>query len=181
MTIMKSVRLEHSQHIACSCSLDEPVRCKQPATHFMVYNGSWVCEHHFQKENEMMFECSICYNAIPTTGRCKLSCDHLFCKFCVTRWRIDGNNTCPMCRSPIDDPYNLDALDVMAERRLRTGRLRTGCLRTPKSTSTHPQLRFQEFGVCHTFESAPSASTDRSSLLSFHSTDIDCSLRRYHL
>jgi len=175
MTIMKSVRLEHS-NVACSCSLDEPLRCKQPATHFMVYNGSWVCEHHFQKENEMMFECSICYNAIPTSGRCKLSCDHLFCKFCVTRWRIDGNNTCPMCRSPIHDPYNLDALDVMTDRRLRTRRLMT-----LKSVSRHPQVRFQEFGICRTVESAPSVSIVRSSPLSFYSKDTDCSIRRCDL
>ena len=44
------------------------------------------------------FECSVCMDAIPNPNGISLSCDHVFCRSCVTHWFDDGHNTCPICR-----------------------------------------------------------------------------------
>ena len=45
----------------------------------------------------MQLTCSICYNDIKET--CNIdSCDHIFCRDCITKWGREKTNTCPCCR-----------------------------------------------------------------------------------
>lgn len=39
--------------------------------------------------------CPICYNWLKKP--CRLSCGHIFCNKCISRWR-QGSTKCPMCR-----------------------------------------------------------------------------------
>ena len=46
----------------------------------------------------MQNPCSICYDDISETCRIN-SCEHIFCRECITRWGREKTNTCPCCRS----------------------------------------------------------------------------------
>ena len=45
----------------------------------------------------MQLTCSICYDDIETTLNID-SCDHTFCRSCITKWAREKTNTCPCCR-----------------------------------------------------------------------------------
>jgi hypothetical protein len=49
----------------------------------------------------MQLTCSICYDDIETTVNID-SCDHIFCRDCITKWAREKTNTCPCCRRKIN-------------------------------------------------------------------------------
>ena len=46
----------------------------------------------------MQLTCSICYDDISEICRIN-SCEHIFCRDCITKWGREKTNTCPCCRS----------------------------------------------------------------------------------
>ena len=49
----------------------------------------------------MQLTCAICYDDIETIVNID-SCDHIFCRDCITKWAREKTNTCPCCRRKIN-------------------------------------------------------------------------------
>ena len=45
----------------------------------------------------MSLNCSICYDNISHPHKIN-SCNHVFCRQCITKWGREKTNTCPCCR-----------------------------------------------------------------------------------
>lgn len=74
------------------------------------YDHALMCVHHNiidsfdseAKEEEEVLECGVCLeNLSDLTVKTKTSCNHYFCKKCISQWFI-RNYQCPTCRS--DEP-----------------------------------------------------------------------------
>ena len=50
-------------------------------------------------------DCSICFEDCKKKG-CELECGHKFHSKCIFKWFSGGHNTCPMCRSEVNEMYN---------------------------------------------------------------------------
>lgn len=68
-------------------------RCKN------ICNGKY-CHHHVNTIEE---QCAICWTNMNETNARKLDCGHTFHTRCIDRWKR-RNSTCPMCRTPFDQP-----------------------------------------------------------------------------
>lgn len=63
----------------------------------LIYEGeSWV---HLQTE------CTVC---MGEEQQCYTLCGHVVCQECLKRWWQQGKNSCPMCRSYLDDGFMTD-------------------------------------------------------------------------
>ena len=51
-------------------------------------------------QTKMQLTCAICYDDIDTIVNID-SCDHIFCRDCITKWAREKTNTCPCCRRKI--------------------------------------------------------------------------------
>ena len=59
---------------------------------------------------EPEIECSICcceYEPDDMVARLKCNERHMFHKACLTAWIKQGKNSCPICRSPIDETIEM--------------------------------------------------------------------------
>ena len=59
---------------------------------FKTKNESGLCNKHSNQ-----IECPICFTYFNNTNIIKLSCNHSFCKECISKWKKHNNN-CPCCR-----------------------------------------------------------------------------------
>ena len=74
--------------------LDMQLSCVNPIN--LNSNGVTMLEHN----------CPICHDEFKEP--IKLSCKHIFCKECVSKW-FDQERTCPLCRATIaDNPFPSD-------------------------------------------------------------------------
>lgn len=48
-------------------------------------------------------QCSICMQDLATDAVDQAPCHHFFHEDCLNRWKFGGNNTCPLCRSPLNE------------------------------------------------------------------------------
>ena len=60
----------------------------------------------------MQLTCSICYDDIEETFKID-SCNHIYCRSCITKWAREKVNTCPCCRRK----FNIltDANDIIID------------------------------------------------------------------
>lgn len=64
-------------------------------------NDKMCCENEIYCHRESI--CGICYEEIYTNESCELKCNHIFHKKCIENMFNYNLNSCPICRSHIDD------------------------------------------------------------------------------
>jgi hypothetical protein len=47
-------------------------------------------------------DCPICLSSIPMVNSCKTSCQHFYCKTCLSKWREQSIH-CPLCQINYND------------------------------------------------------------------------------
>ena len=58
-----------------------------------------------------MQTCAICIDEIPVELEVELdSCDHKYCKPCITKWVKDVTNQCPLCKKKVHKIITKDIL-----------------------------------------------------------------------
>ena len=74
----------------------------------LVINFTPHCGYHAPKKQRvrraprMLEECAICYNAMMHSQP-RQACGHRFHDRCISRWLKTGRNTCPLCRTVLDE------------------------------------------------------------------------------
>ena len=65
--------------------------------------------NNWEKYEESLKECPICYNRIYSSEKATLKCGHIMHKECLGRWAgepkrnaMDINKTCPICRGALE-------------------------------------------------------------------------------
>ena len=62
-------------------------------------------------ENNMVLNCTICYNNITKDNNSILNCQHNFCIDCIEKLLNNSKYTCPLCRVKIDSYINKDIIN----------------------------------------------------------------------
>jgi len=63
--------------------------------------GNPHCHHHRQAESQAADDCSICLHSLGHTRNVEvLRCNHKFHRACLRQWE---QNSCPLCRNPIQE------------------------------------------------------------------------------
>src|SRR5690606_14773047 len=62
---------------------------------------------HNMTDQTLNYTCTICMSLLYEP--IQLSCKHLFCMWCMDRWK-EQQNFCPLCKTKIDDEQKLEPI-----------------------------------------------------------------------
>ena len=59
---------------------------------------------HWHRPVDGDANCSICMEYMTHRNSRELNCNHRFHNKCLSKWKLEGNRTCPLCREDFDVP-----------------------------------------------------------------------------
>lgn len=80
------------------------------------FSKSISVDRFHDREKAVSLACKICLN-VDLEGGCKSSCNHSFCKQCISSW-LQTASSCPYCRTCWESP-DIDVIDMQGAERLR--------------------------------------------------------------
>lgn len=85
----------------CEAICKNGAQCSRTNRHTL--EGKQLCTCHFKLHKMAEDNCSICMETMTSPSSIiNLHCKHFFHIACLTKWTTQGNDTCPLCREPMD-------------------------------------------------------------------------------
>ena len=85
----------------CGCIKQNGYQCTSRPT-YKTTDGVWACGNHI-KQKVPVCECSICMDDCLPKECVVTPCNHMFHRKCITKWLDTGNDSCPLCRTIIQE------------------------------------------------------------------------------